>query len=59
MTQLYKCPECGGICFEDEMDADYCFDGDGDEYWSNWICPHCGMWHQLEDYLKVQNGSKT
>jgi hypothetical protein len=41
------------------MDADYfpTVDDEGnyeDEVWSNWICPSCGNWHQLQDYLEVE-----
>jgi predicted RNA-binding Zn-ribbon protein involved in translation (DUF1610 family) len=55
----YKCPKCEWVGTEKDMDAD-CFsytDEEGnyeDEVWSNWICPSCGTWHQLEDYLKVE-----
>lgn len=59
MITKYKCPECGWIGVEKDMEADYftMFDEDGnwdDEVWSNWICPGCHMWHQLEDYEKVE-----
>lgn len=55
----YKCPECNWIGTEDDMEADYMtyYDEDGiydDEAWSNWICPSCNTWHQLEDYSKVE-----
>jgi hypothetical protein len=33
---------------------------DGDEVWSNWICPHCHGWFRLEDYEPVASrGSST
>jgi hypothetical protein len=25
-----------------------------DEFWSNWICPNCGQWWQLEDYEVIE-----
>ena len=54
MTQLYKCPDCDGqVTSEKEMVADYASDGDGGEIWSNWICPHCGAWHTLKCWIKV------
>ena len=51
----YKCPECGWHGTEREMEADYAIiDEDGEEVWSNWICPECKMWHNgTEDYVKV------
>ena len=46
----YRC-ECGWVGVESEMEADYTIvNGDGDEAWSNWICPSCGLWQELEDY---------
>ena len=54
----YKCPECGWIGTEDEMECDYIPGPPGEEYseevWSNWICPKCHMWWQLEDYIEVK-----
>ncbi len=50
--QKYKC-ECGWVGTEKEMDADYTTGGD-DEMWSNWICPECGMWWDLDDYEEVE-----
>ena len=49
----YKCPECGWIGTEDEMEADTMCAAD-DETWSNWICPKCKMWQDLNDYLEVE-----
>src|SRR6188474_3310520 len=48
---LYKCPECGWVGTEDEMQADAT--GGEDEAWSNWICGHCHAWLRLEDYAPV------
>lgn len=41
-----------GLGTEDDMESDY-FSGPpgeeySEEYWSNWICPSCHMWFQLE-----------
>jgi hypothetical protein len=49
--QKYKCPECGWIGTEKEMEADYAYD-EGDAFWSNTICPMCHAWHSLDDYEK-------
>lgn len=50
----YKCPNCSGVVDTvDDMDADYASDGDDGEYWSNWICPHCGAWHDISDWIKL------
>ena len=53
----YKCPNCGWIGTENEMEADFFNftdeEGDYDEVWSNWICPSCDTWHQLEDYERI------
>ena len=52
----YQCPKCAWIGTEYEMDADWFNWGDEDDWdevWSNWICPSCGTWHQLEDYKEV------
>lgn len=56
----YKCPTeyCNWVGVESDMIADWYYidDEDGniqDEVWSNWICPSCGMWHQLEDYEEI------
>lgn len=59
--QKYKCPDCGWVGTEDEMRTSYelIYDDDEDdeivveEEWSNWICPHCGMWYTLKDYEEV------
>jgi phage terminase large subunit GpA-like protein len=36
------------------MEADYVPADCGDEMWSNWICPDCGQWQELEDYERVK-----
>lgn len=37
------------------MDADwFVWDDEGGEVWSNWICPSCGTWHELDDYKQVE-----
>lgn len=41
---LYRCPDCGHVCTEGEMEADACETMD-DEIWSNHICPACQHWH--------------
>jgi hypothetical protein len=42
------------------MGADWIVvDEDGGEAWSNWICPSCFTWHQLEDYTKLDNMAVT
>jgi len=47
----YKCPKCNWIGTENEMEGDSISGCDGgDETWSNWICPECKTWHELEDY---------
>ena len=47
----YKCPECGWIGTEDEMQSDFLGgDDEMEEIWSDWICPNCGMWNMLESY---------
>lgn len=48
----YRCPECGWIGTEGEMEADALTNGDG---WSNWICPACQEWLQLGDYEPVNS----
>jgi len=53
----YKCPECGWIGTEDEMMADF-FGEPADETWSNWICPECKTWNQLDDYVKESTGEQ-
>jgi rubredoxin len=51
----YQCPCCEWIGTENDMEADwFVWDDEGDEIWSNWICPSCNAWHQLEDYKKVE-----
>lgn len=51
MVDIYKCEDCSWEGTEDEMGADCVSGGDEcDEAWSNWICPGCGMWWNLEDY---------
>ena len=47
----YKCPECDWIGTEGEMGADCT-----ETAWSNWICPKCGYWNDLEDYEIVECG---
>jgi len=49
----YKCPECGWIGTIEEMKADFIHFDDGEEMWSNWICPSCEYWNQPEDYEKI------
>jgi hypothetical protein len=50
---LYR-HHCGWVGTERNMGADWCDDGDGDEIWSNWICPKCHAWEQnLKQYEKV------
>ncbi len=46
----YKCPECGWVGTEREMEADCSGEPVADETWSSWICPTCKRWWQLEDY---------
>jgi hypothetical protein len=57
MDKQYKCPEngCDWVGTEDEMEADFqeCEDRT-EEVWSNWICPSCGYWHQLNNYEEVK-----
>ena len=54
----YKCPKCSWIGAESDMEADdFTYEdeeGFHEEVWSNWICPSCGTWHQLEDYEEVK-----
>ena len=56
----YQCPECGWIGEESEMESDYCYEDERDnifgEYWSNWICPSCYTWQDLENYKKINIG---
>ena len=41
----YSC-DCGWIGEEWDMESDHNWDGiDGDEIWSDYICPSCGDWH--------------
>lgn len=49
----YRCPRCGWVGTEDEMEADY-FGEPSEECWSNWICPECSHWHRLEDYETIK-----
>ena len=53
--QRYKCPQCGWIGTTRQMLADAAEMGD-DEFWSNWICPSCGEWWQLENYTLLEEG---
>lgn len=54
MDGRYKCPKCEWIGTEDEMEADYTdYLPPSEECWSNWICPSCKTWHQLDDYEKL------
>lgn len=51
----YKCPECGWIGEESEMGADSIVSDDYTyETWSNWICPSCNTWQDLEDYKEIK-----
>lgn len=34
------------------MDADF-WAHDYGENWSNWICPSCHAWHDLDDWVPV------
>ncbi len=43
-----------GICLNIRADANKTAMVYEDVVWSNWICPSCGTWHQLQDYLKVE-----
>ena len=50
----YKCLECGWIGHEHEMGSDSRQGHDNaDEAWSNWICPNCDEWQELEDYIEL------
>ena len=58
----YQCGECGWIGLEGEMLSNHNWNGiDGDEIWSNWICPQCGDWHVdgLDDYEKIEIKDKN
>ena len=55
MDIKYQCKECMWVGVEADMEADY-IGGDEGESWSNWICPQCGTWWQLEDYEIVDSG---
>ena len=57
-AKLYACDEngCEWVGPESEMEADSSVGAD-DEWWSNWICPGCGYWAQIEDYVLVDNGA--
>ena len=55
-TCKYKCPDCEWVGSEEEMGADATIGG-REEMWSNWICPKCGRWHELEDYDKIRLSS--
>lgn len=61
MHKLYKC-KCGWIGPESEMVGDYYLENcgqDGEyEAWSNWICPRCGIWWELEDYEEVKDDNQ-
>lgn len=48
----YECLECGWIGLESEMQSDSQETDDG-EAWSNWICPKCHTWWNLDDYVQV------
>jgi predicted RNA-binding Zn-ribbon protein involved in translation (DUF1610 family) len=49
----YRCPtaDCGWVGTEAEMASDHRWDKDGDERWSKHICPRCGVWHLLSNYI--------
>jgi rubredoxin len=49
----YRCPSCGWVGTEQDMQADFVPASDGDEMWSNWICPKCETWWSLENYEVV------
>ena len=52
--QQYKCKECGTECTLDQMKSDFTIPGCGeDEEWSNWICPKCEVWFELDDWIKI------
>ena len=52
----YKCPKCGHVCMEREMDADAVLGDVEEECWSNHICPKCGTWQiDLEDWDEVKD----
>lgn len=44
--ERYQCSECGHVCTEAQMGANYLYIGPEDgEIWSNWVCPKCHFWH--------------
>jgi hypothetical protein len=48
----YRC-ECGWEGTEAEMLGASCSYDDENCEWSDWICPSCHTWWQLEDYLEL------
>lgn len=56
--QLYECSECRHKCTLDDMGADmtYNHESDGDEWWSNWICPKCKIWGTDPENRHVGSG---
>lgn len=48
----YECPKCGRRGQEMEMEIRRS-EIAGDELWSNWACPQCGTWWNLDDYIQV------
>lgn len=60
MDIKYKCPACGWVGTENDMEGDYLTwtdeEGFFDEVWSNWVCPGCEKWHtSLDEYEKVED----
>ena len=43
-----ECDNCHEKFSYKELEADAMQDGDGEETWSNWICPKCGEWDCCE-----------
>jgi hypothetical protein len=52
--ERYKCPKCGCIGTEEDMEFDCIIGEDGEECCCDWICPECGMWQFLDDYEIIQ-----
>jgi len=50
----YRHVECGWKGTEEEMKADF-----SGEMYSNHICPKCGAWLQLSDYVKYKEMKVT
>ena len=50
-----KCDYCGAEFDYKELSADCNCDSDGEEIWSNEICPKCGTWGCCEiEYEKIE-----